>query len=62
VFQIDFCHAFDQAGLLVLVGCFMCLEAECALGNISQLAGWETMNLVVETSAFEQKDWRKSRM
>jgi hypothetical protein len=53
--QSYFRDAIDQAGLLMLVGCFMCLEVEYAFGNVGQSAGWEAMNFVVEAGAFKQK-------
>ena len=47
-------HDYDtRRGLLMLVGRFMRLEAEYALGNKGRTACRHAMDFVVETSAFE---------
>ena len=53
--QSYFRDAIDQAGLLMLVGRFMRLEAEYALGNKGRAACRQAMDFVVETSTFEQE-------
>ncbi len=39
----------------MLVGCFMCLEAEYALGNKGRAACRQAMDFVIEACAFEQQ-------